>query len=93
MSMNLCLQEGEDGPNVDLWQTPTFITYMCLSYDLETGEPDGGHKAVLKRYIMWLESLTDGVWKDREELEWQMERIKDHIATVRSVKDPYFYAM
>lgn len=90
MSMNLTLHDGEDGPNIELWQTPTWITWMCLSYNPETKEPDGGHEGVRRRYNEWVRSLLNGVWKDTEEFEYERERVEEHLKLVNSAKQPYF---
>lgn len=91
MSMNLTLHDGEDGPQIDLWQTPTWVTWICLSYDPVTGAPVGGHASVRRRYIMWVEgSLSSRIWTDEEELERERERVKGHIETVNSVENPHF---
>ena len=91
MSMNLSLYNGEYGPQIDLWQTPTWVTWICLSYDPDTGVPDGDHAGVRRRYIMWVEgSLSSRIWPDEEELELERERIKEHIETVNSVENPHF---
>lgn len=87
MSMNLHLE------GLDLWQTPTFITYMCMSYNDETSEPDGGQEGVRKRYLIWVESHTDGVWSDPEDLEYIQLKIKEHKEKVLSVKDLEFYVL
>lgn len=91
MSMNLTLHDGEDGPQIDLWQTPTWVTWICLSYDPNTGVPDGDHGGVRRRYIEWVRgSLSSRIWTDEEELEWERERVKEHIGAVNSVENPYF---
>lgn len=90
MSMNLTLHDGEDGPEVELWQTPTFITWMCLSYNPETQEPDGGHEGVGRRYLIWVKSQLDGVWKDMDEFKFLKEEIDKHTKLINSVKNPYF---
>lgn len=91
MSFNLYLSEGEDGQKIDLWQTPTWVTMICMSYNPETGEPDGGHEAVRRRYIEWVKSHTYGKWDSLEDLEWEHERIQIHVKKVLSVKNPFFY--
>jgi len=88
--MNLTLHDGEDGPEIDLWQTPTYITWMCLSYDPETKESDGGQQGVRRRYIYWLESHVNGVWEDADDLKYMKEKIKTHIETLLLVKNPNF---
>ena len=90
MSINLTLHDGEDGPQTDLWQTPTWVTWICLSYDPETGLPDGNHGGVRRRYIEWVEGHLDGVYQCIEELEWERKRIHDHVEDVNSVENPHF---
>lgn len=92
MSMNLHLSEGEDGKEVYLWQTPTFITEMCLSYD-STGQPDGGMTGVMRRYQIWVRSQTNGVWNSTEELEGMRARVRAHIEEIQAVKDPFFWGI
>jgi hypothetical protein len=47
MSFNLTLRVRES----ELWQTPTWVTLMCLSYNPKTTEPDGGHEGVSSRFV------------------------------------------
>lgn len=93
MSTNLHLNAGKNGPPVELWQTPTWVTYMCMSYN-NKGKPDGGMEGVMRRYIMWVEShpeqRTDG-WK-REDLEYLWDRIKEHVSQLKELKNPHFSA-
>lgn len=89
--MNLTLHDGEDGPQIDLWQTPTWVTWICLSYDPDTGTPDGNHAGVRRRYIKWVGGfLSSRIWTDEGELEWERERVRKHIEAVNSVENPYF---
>jgi hypothetical protein len=90
MSINLTLTDKDTGLDIDLWQTPTFITWMCLSYNLETKEPDGGHDGVRRRYEEWVKSHTTGKWDSSEDLEYMTERINDHLSTIKNVKNPEF---
>ena len=92
MSMNLYLSEGEEGPAINLWQTPTFITEMCLSYD-SSGQPDGGMAGVMRRYQIWVRSQTNGVWNSTEELEGMRARVRAHIEEIQAVKDPFFWGI
>ena len=67
---------------VDLWQTPTYITYMCL----ETATP----KAALKAYCHWARNQNIHVMKTPEDHEYYNNRraaISDHIREVESVMD------
>ncbi len=84
MSMNLTCE------GVELWQTPTHITWMCLSYDPVSGEPDGGHDAVRRRYILWVESSLNGTWHDADDLSWQRDRVKEHVKMIKAIKNPKF---
>lgn len=90
MSLNLTLTDSETGNDIDLWQTPTFITWMCLSYNPKTKKPDGGQEGVRRRYLQWVASKLNGVWTDKEELEYMEQRIKEHTKEVLSVKKPEF---
>jgi hypothetical protein len=90
MSMNLTLYDNDTGQDIELWQTPSYITWMCLSYNPETKEPDGGHEGVRRRYIEWVKSHVNGVWKDVEELHHETLRTWDHIKEINKVKNPTF---
>jgi hypothetical protein len=60
MSMNLNLRV--DGVNVDLWQTPTYITYMCLMTSKGQKAKLEGKKAVraIFMYFEWCKSIQGG---------------------------------
>lgn len=80
MSMNLKCNE------IDLWQTPTYITYMCYS------NGDGGWKGILYRYKQWVRSHSNGVWGDGDNCDGSQEdweiiknNIKHHIAEIENV--------
>lgn len=74
MSMNLYCDE------IELYQTPTYITYMCLSYN-KRGRPDGGWKGVLKRYKVWVCNRVNS-WPTQEDYdEWQ-RNIDTHLKAV-----------
>ena len=91
MSLNLTLHEGKNGPEIPLWQTPSHITFMCLSINSkETQEYDGGQEGVRRRYLHWVNSFTSGSWEKREDLEHMIEDVEEHIELVKSVKDPHF---
>lgn len=88
MSMNLTCSVG--GHEVSLWQTPTFITYMCLSINPKTKKPDGGHAGVRRRYILWVESTLNGVWRDQDDLDAQREAVREHTDMIKKLKSPRF---
>lgn len=93
MSINLHLEDtsGRKRKSVSLWQTPTWVTNICLSLDA-SGQPHGGMPAVRERYIIWVESHSDGVWKSSEDLGFMRDRIREHVAEVRAVNSPWFSA-
>ena len=68
MSMNLWCEE------VALWQTPTFITYMCYS------NGDGGWKGILYRYSEWVKGTGNGAYKTVEDAQDAQYRIQAHLA-------------
>jgi len=90
MSTNLHLSDGENGSEIDLWQTPTWVTGVCLSYD-HSGQPDGGMEGVMRRYEIWVRSYQNGVWKTKEDLDAMRERVNAHIEQIQTVKDPFFW--
>jgi hypothetical protein len=73
MSMNLHCKE------VDLWQTPTYITYMCYS------NKNGGWKGILYRYSEWVRGQRN-TFKDVEEAEWWCSVVRDHLAQFEGKK-------
>lgn len=86
MSMNLHCDE------MDLWQTPTYITDMCMSFD-NNGDPDGGMDGVRKRYLIWVRSRLNGVWRDNEEYEIEKMNVDEHCKQVMSLNNPEFYIL
>lgn len=76
MSMNLHCNK------IELWQTPTYITYMCL----ETETP----KAALEAYLHWSDSQVIKIARNDEEyqiMKDQRERAMEHRKEVESVLD------
>lgn len=80
MSMNLHLRIN--GEKIDLRQTPSQITFMCVA------QPDGtllyeltGKKArhAMRIYMQWVKHSTNGVWKSHEDLEAAHEAVKTHL--------------
>ena len=90
MSLNLTLHDEETGEEIFLWQTPTWVTEICLSYDPVTKEPDGGQEGVRRRYIRWIKAQLNGIWHTEEELETQKEKVEQHLEKVNAVKRPHF---
>jgi hypothetical protein len=90
MSLNLTLNEGKNGPEIPLWQTPTWFTLACLSHNPETDEFDGGHNGARRRYIKWVESHTSGVWKNSEDLEREKKESRVTQNSSILLKNPTF---
>ena len=84
MSINLTCKE------VELWQTPTWVTDMCVSVSRPpTKKPDGrwrfassdgGWRGVLFRYTCWVKARTEGAWANREDLEGMRDAVNRHLA-------------
>ena len=72
MSMNLECSE------VSLWQTPTWVTYICFS------NYDGGWMGVRDRYILWVKSSLNGVWDSEESSSYQRDLVDSHVKDLLS---------
>lgn len=88
MSMNLHCEE------MDLWQTPTYITWMCFSNN------DGGWKGILYRYTQWVNSSNNGISNTKEDekrVRSNIEASKEHIKKLNKIakknKTLNFYVM
>jgi hypothetical protein len=86
MSMNLYCDK------VRLWQTPTWVTNICLSLD-ENGNPDGGMDGVKRRYKIWVSGTLNGRWNSIDELEFRREEVKEHINELDSYRNLKFYVL
>ena len=90
MSMNLHCKE------MDLRQTPTCITNMCVYVGVGKdghGVQDKNWKAIRYRYIQWVKSHLNGVWEDPDDYEWVRKSIEEHIDELMSFKKLHFYVM
>ena len=81
MSMNLHCEE------VELWQTPTYITYMCYS------DNDGGLQGILNRYCLWVKGTLDGVYDDVTILDEKRNAVVEHITELKSYAKLTFYIL
>ena len=73
---------------VDLLQTPTSVTKMCVATpDGYTMEDLTGYEAqrALQAYISWVQGRLDGLWNSTEELEAEEVFVKEHVDKVKSV--------
>lgn len=87
MSMNLYVN------GMDLRQTPSYITDMCLSYG-KNKAPDGGMEGVRRRYIFWIlynmQLELNENSRNPEAQKWIRESAKEHIRDVEAIKNPIF---
>lgn len=79
MSINLRIKF--DGVAQELYQTPSYITKMCLmkkngNYGTLT---DHQAKRAIYCYFEYCRSLNDGAWEDQSEHLSQIAQIFDHI--------------
>jgi hypothetical protein len=68
MSMNLKCKE------VELWQTPTHITYMCYS------NGDGGWQGILYRYSEWIKNGINHTFPSKESADDWHNQVKEHLS-------------
>jgi len=93
MSMNLHCEE------MDLWQTPSYITYLCMNTWELKDNPDNPEKSIYKyhkkvkediwyrireRYALWIQYQINGT--DRHMGE-------EHLKDLFSYKKLHFYVM
>jgi hypothetical protein len=76
MSMNL------HSDAVDLWQTPTWITYLAM-YDADKRQRPVNETTHI--YCEWVQSQLNGAWDSCEQLDAERSRVNYHLQEVRSV--------
>lgn len=83
MSMNLYAEYGSEV--IELWQTPTHISYMCcMDQHGRVVEMRGRNaKRALYVYIAWISDVT-GIFDSVEELNAYRKPIDDHVEYVKS---------
>ncbi len=85
MSMNLYVEV--DGQKLDLWQTPTQITTMCLAtkdgvaYELKGSKA----KRALHCYRAWVQGSLYGSYKTMGECNEKGRVIEAHLKTIDEV--------
>ncbi len=87
--MNLHV-ETKDGKEIDLWQTPTWVTDMCL---INHKQESRKWKDTRHLYLEWVKSRTQGVWDSIEEAEDMRERVQEQIDDLTDVGKLKFYAI
>jgi hypothetical protein len=88
MSMNLHTDK------IDLWQTPTWVTKVCLYTETAEGKrvQDKWH-ATRFRYAEWVRSSLTGVWDDDAAYEHQKALVKDHLDALYALGEIEFWEM
>jgi len=77
---------------MDLWQTPTWVTDVCMSIG-PSGKPDGGHNGIRRRYVRWAWARANGVFSDKEQHDLLCDEIRCHVEELRSFKAVRFYSI
>ncbi len=86
MSLNLTLECRKTGVTFDLWQTPTYITDMCLCSSYASTDD------VAERYKIWVRSHKNGVCKDKEDLDDMLSSIQSHLEDLDKFLQNHPYA-
>jgi len=87
MSINLQCEE------MDLYQTPTWVTDLCYFADTEKGTPSSW-RTIREKYKLWVRSLGPNPWdSDNEEDVSQWEAINAHLAELYNYSELNFFIM
>jgi hypothetical protein len=87
--MNL-YAEDEKGHEVELWQTPTWITRLCL---YRHNGKKRKWKDTLHLYSQWVDQHTQGVWHSEEEYKDMKTRVDEHLYELMLNKKLKFFEM
>lgn len=70
---------------LDLWQTPTRITYtLCVDENGPAERLTGKNaRRALQAYYQWVKYSTNGSWSSKEELETAIENVREHLEYIR----------
>jgi hypothetical protein len=84
MSHNLCLEI--DGREVDLYQTPTYVTYMCLVNEMGEVESRESDEAIagLVTYFKWVRASVLSPYSpaDEDEKQENIAKVNAHIQNI-----------
>ena len=79
MSMNLYIRV--DGKDLNVYQTPTHITYMCLVDSNGKIKPEVYGKKALRAihtYLLWVDQKSDGVYEDAAHAKSAKNYVEEH---------------
>lgn len=73
MSMNLRV-EVNGKPVEGIIQTPTLVTYVCLTnhYGVQAEVTGKDAQRAIRCYLEWVKSLADGAWPPERHKEYEM---------------------
>jgi len=79
---------------LELWQTPTWVTKVCLYTENKRGERvQDKWYATRFRYAEWVKSSLNGVWEDYEDHKRQQALVKDHLDALYALGKVEFWEM
>lgn len=83
MSMNLYIKF--DGQKIDVYQTPTHITYMCLMADTGRKFEMRGKEAkrAVNCYLEYVGGLMNRSYDSEEEMNDYCDPIREHIRNIQ----------
>ena len=79
MSLNLYIEV--DGNELEIYQTPTYITKMCLA---PNKQGKVSKTRAINAYIEYVRSKANGVYETAEEAKDARQKVNDHIDEVMS---------
>lgn len=82
--------EDESGRELNLWQTPTWVSYMCL---LNHKNERRKWKDTRHIYLEWVKSNSQGSFASIEESDEIGERVKSQVKEVMDAGKLEFYVM
>ena len=71
---------------MELWQTPTYITLMCMT-------PPDEWECVRERYCIWVMAQANGVYNNTEEANARYNECQQHCNTLRECGFTTFYML
>ena len=83
MSINLNISSNLG--KLDIYQTPTYVSYMCVvdgKGDLKSRQ---GKKALrsIQIYLQWVESIKNETFANEEDAKARRDSVNEHINTVK----------
>jgi len=80
MSMNLTAK-NKDG-YINLWQTPTQISYTILPPTITVAKNKKAVEAI-ERYCSWVRYSSNGAWSSQKDYEEHCDIIKEHLKYIK----------